>query len=310
MRLFQNRFLISALIFFSCITCLYAEKADTAQINDYSSQKILDFSFHLINKKEYYRAYVELQRLQSYYPGLIPEGRFYATELYLLHKGGEYKDILNRKTEIKEKNVLCIESIFKSDASIFFSEYERSLKYTAFPRDPVYNGCDDLLDQISYKRYFLANIMLEKSPDIKLLSPMESLNGDQYVTSRQYEELLERSREAFKELKKPACALMWGVIPGMGYVYAGNKPTGIFAFIVVSVISTLTYFSFATENKPLGIILGLGATFFYSGSIIGGYRETMRHNNAIFNNLKTDMIEGLKMEKDHDIMFERYGIPR
>ena len=94
----------------------------------------------------------------------------------------------------------------------------------------------------------------------------------------------------------------------MGYAYAGNRQNGAIAFIVVSVFSALTYFSFRTDNAPLGFVFGATATVFYGGSMVGAYREALRYNRSIGERVRETVLDELHPARDRDEIFQRYGI--
>lgn len=98
---------------------------------------------------------------------------------------------------------------------------------------------------------------------------------------KKFDDILLYSKENRDSIKNVKLSLLLGIIPGCGYVYSGNTATGVVAFLVVSVFSALTYFSFKTDNKPVGIFLGAAATFFYAGSVMGGYLSTHRSKEIL-----------------------------
>ena len=65
-------FLIVFIFLLACFVFFFP--ADAIEY-DYSAENIQKFITHLISKDEYYRAYVELQRLNSYYPGFLPDNK-------------------------------------------------------------------------------------------------------------------------------------------------------------------------------------------------------------------------------------------
>ncbi len=303
------RFLSSGLI---CVVLLYfihgtphafAEKKSVA-IFEYQPHNILEFTRDLVSKDEYYRAFVELQRLHSYYPKYISQGKFYVSELYLLHKGKRYPEILGKAPNGSNQNVKSIDKLFKGDVYLNRSEF---IKASDIFGSSMNSEIDEEIDLFIYKRIFLSHLLLQRIDKAKRIIDNRKINIDGGDFSR-FKESLEYSRDCYNSLKKPYRAICLGVVPGLGYAYSGRKQTGIIAFIVVSVLSTLTYYSFKTGNKPIGTVFGAASVFFYTGSILGGYMETKKYNNTVMANLKGFLFNKMDIEEDREKIFKEYGI--
>ncbi len=105
-------------------------------------------------------------------------------------------------------------------------------------------------------------------------------------------------------------AFTLGVFPGLGYWYAGNKPTAIVSFVMTALTSALTYFAMTTGNEAIGYFTGAISVFFYGGSMLGGYLETKKHNHLIDDSVYHYMTRGLSLEEDRKLLFDDYGIKK
>jgi len=118
------------------------------------------------------------------------------------------------------------------------------------------------------------------------------------------------SRFIQKKLKNPYAALGWGIIPGAGYIYSDTTENGMVAAIVIGVCAVVTYFATDSGNSGIAFITGAAGTFFYGGSILGGYLAAKRTNNQIMKELHAYLDEELKFAHDREIIFNRYGKPK
>ncbi|MCP4136167.1 MAG: NAD(P) transhydrogenase subunit alpha [bacterium] len=270
------------------------EQGKKETIAEYSAPAILGFTRHLISKKEYYRASLELQRLNSFYPGFISPIQFRVTESYLQFQGAQYKHIL------KHSSYMGPELLFKTDAALVLQDYSQADRLLS-----SWNyGNDPLFDLYFIKRRFFRS--LAANPGIEPAEDFSKIfQGEEF---RKYRELIAYSHEQYDMLKKPVAAFFLGLLPGMGYVYAGNKNTGIVALIAISITGALSYFAFSTNNEPIGIFVGAIGTFFYTGSIVGGYMETQRYNRRIMERRSRYLAEQMNFDEDRESIFRSRGI--
>lgn len=279
---------------------------DNSRLFIYNTQDTLGFTKYLISQKEYYRAYIELMRINSYYPDLINGDILYITQLYLLFKGESYFDIINNKYDSMDKDVKYIEGLFTADVYLSRSEYLIANSFLLSFKN--FDSNRDLNKYI-FKRKFVTSLLLMKTQEAKkiLFEMKEEVGIDEFFI---YKDILKYSEEKFNSFKNASNSLFFGVVPGMGYISAGRKPTGILAFLLVSLVSTLTYYSFQTGNKSIGIFMGAIGTFFYTGSILGGYLASKRYNDGIMKNLEVWIFERMSLAKDREKIIRQYGIYR
>lgn len=288
-------------ILFLCVVPLYSAEKEKNFSSEYSAPGILGFARYLISKEEYYRADVELRRLNSYYPGFLDPEKSYITELYLLFKGGRYTDI-NEKKPGNSIRAISVDRIFKTDVYLNEMDFTRA---EGILSGYSYNEENDIAVYI-YKRTFLTYLLLRNIDKAK-----EFISGSLPEDNELYlkgPEAIKYTEESFDSLKNPWISLTAGIVPGMGYVHAGNKPTGIVAMIVVSFFSALTFISFKTDNKPVGIFAGAAATFFYTGSIVGGYLASKEHNRNTIAGLRDYLTEQMSLAEDREKIYTDYGI--
>lgn len=265
----------------------------------------MSFTLYLIEKKEYYRAYVELLRLKAYYPAYASGQSLYVSELYLLFQGNRFPELLKKRTEEKGM-VRQADRLFKADAYLSTADYQAASSLLSSAR-----GERDRpdIDHYSFKRLFLAEILLRRIGEAGSLVEDRKAGAGKDFAAGKYAELLEYSRNRLGDLRDTRLALAAGVIPGMGYAYSGQTSTGILALIAVSVFSTLTYFSFKTGNRPLGVLAGAATTFFYGGSILGGYLGVRKNNEQVMTGLRDHLAEDLDLGSDRERLFRELGIP-
>jgi hypothetical protein len=271
---------------------------------EYSKVNILGFINHLVSKEEYYRAFVELKRIESYYPGYIKKENLYTTELFLLFKGHQYPEILAKEFTGVEPNTRAIHSIFAIDSMIERSEF---FKAKTILDSTGYSGYNKDINLFLFKRTILSYLLLNMIDNASAIAKNNLLHSDTDNYKIKFSELAEYSTNYYNAYKKPYNAIVFGTIPGMGYVYAGQKATGLIALVLVSALSTLTYYSFKTDNKPAGIFVGAAASFFYGGSIVGGYLSTRKYNESVTENMKNSLSTKLDIKEDRDRIYNIYG---
>lgn len=293
--------LLSILLLTNPLYSLTAGKGE--RYSEYRPENILGFAKHLIAQREYYRALVELKRLQLFYPDYLSREQLYISELYLLFKGKRFSRVLGK--EYKSDDAVCraIDRIFKYDADLHNPDAEGT--DLLLSRDLI--GYDNSLDRFIVKRWLLTDLLRNRTDATEGLKKIEDYRVS--LNAEKYRELVAYSAHKYRSMKNPNLSLFYGIIPGMGYVYSERKATGILALVVISVFSSLTYLSFKTDNSHIGIFLGAATTFFYSGSIVGGYLESKKYNERTERGMRDYLIDELSLENDRDIIFKGYGLP-
>ena len=82
--------------------------------------------------------------------------------------------------------------------------------------------------------------------------------------------------------KAYSAALFSGIIPGSGKVYAKDWKDGIYAFVIVSSFSWLTYKSIKNSGLSFNsVFFGAITLSFYSANIYGSYKSALRYNKKV-----------------------------
>ncbi|MCU0847875.1 MAG: hypothetical protein MUD12_08305 [Spirochaetes bacterium] len=242
---------------------------------------------------DYYRAQVELLRLNSYFPGFIDGIKFETSGYHFLFNGGRHSDLASRCGGGLNFN---FSRIYCADSFAALGQYEKSLEILNFR----HGASDHVIGEMRVKRLILSYIMLGR---IESVSSAAVNPGDR----AKYLELVEYSRK-HGGVKSPVVAGFLGVLPGGGYVYSGNYLTGVLAAIVVSLSSFLTYYAFHTKNYAIGTFVGAAGTFFYGGSILGGIMAARKNNLEKNDKLRDHLSEKMDLKGDRDYIYGKYGI--
>jgi hypothetical protein len=270
-----------------------------AAADSYSPENILAFTRFLIGKGEYYRALVELKRLNSYHPGFISPAAFHVTELYLLSKGKQFPDILVAMLPAGDPALAAADLVFKSDAAI--GAYDGA-RLEALVSSWQY-GADPFFDRCLKKRRLYASLLSGRHDAAAgICGPP---GAPEYAACR---ELVGWARGGLPGAKQPWLAAVLGLVPGAGYLYSGEIATGVFAFLLIAADAVLTYFAFRTRNDVIGYFSGAVGGLFYAGSIAGGYFAARRYNETRFETAGRSLSRRLELEGDRDEIFNRYGI--
>jgi len=266
---------------------------------EYSREYLISFTRSLIGSKEYFRALHELKRTGSYYKNYFSPLEFFITRNYLLYMGGQYKE-MNFVLDLPGDEIAGLAGrLYKIDTSLRLMDYRAAR--LMMPPDTAIG--DPHLEKIFFKRRLFTHIMMDRLDNRREAGALSD-----FADFRMYHELMEGARMDFETLKSPGLAAVLGIIPGMGHVYTGNTGTGIVAFIVVAINAAVSYYGFSTGNRPLGLFVGAIGTFFYGGSILGGYLSAGNYNSSVLNNIQNGLVNDLKFNEDHDYLYRRYGI--
>jgi len=280
------------------IVCVVASCTVYAQPSGdpYGYNAIAGFANQLVKQREYYRAYQEYHRLHNYYPAMYPYDAFYIASLYCHYEGGQFQWIINHVSH---------DSISKPQIWVFMfdSAFNGSLLSPRIMDVKLPQGANEEYEAMILKRKLAYSLLAVDN--YNELSPYMPLTKD-FDLQRIYE----YSKFIRDKLKNPHAALAWGIIPGAGYIYSDNTENGIIAAIVIGVCAAVTYFAVDTANSGIAFVTGAACTFFYGGSIIGGYLAAKRTNNQIMKELTSYLEEELKFAQDREIIFNKYGKPK
>jgi hypothetical protein len=276
---------------------LFADRGLVSGYSEYSAENIRGFAGHLAEKKEYYRAYLEIDRLESYYPGYLSPMKLHVTRNYLLFMGERYKNVISYNYPGSDKNIAGALSLFRFDSYMKLSDYggagkilDSSAKESHFP-------------EMFLKRRFYYSAMTGR-----LDLPENSVTPGEVPDFSAYTGLKEYSQRIHDSMKSPAAAVMWGIIPGMGYVYSGKKSTGMVATIVIALNAAISYYAFTSGSESIGVFVGIIGTFFYTGSILGGYMAANKYNSGMTDLLHRRLSRDLQLDRDLEEIYSSQGI--
>lgn len=261
--------------------------------DDFTPEKISTFTCTLIKSGEYYRAYAELLRINSYYPEYLPASVYCITSNYLFYKSKRYKDLLKNDLKNLQGDILIPASLFRIDSLIKLGRAgdaeSELMELYKIPDSEKYSG---YLNKRSVYLSVLGN------------------NGDSKirVSNPEYEELYLYSENIYSSRKNPYLGAVLGIIPGMGYVYAGESGTGIVSMIVIGTGSAVTYASYKNGHGSLALITGLITFFFYGGSVAGGYMQSVKYNDRLIDTLRMRLDRELMPERDLDEVYFKFGL--
>jgi hypothetical protein len=91
-----------------------------------------------------------------------------------------------------------------------------------------------------------------------------------------------------RKRKSPAMAGLLGVVPGLGYLYAGYPGSALSALVLDSLLLVASYKAFDDGNEALGALLGIVGVGWYTGSIYGSVSAAERRNE---NDLRETLIQ-------------------
>jgi len=284
---------ITSVILSFLVILISLQSVSADETKPFTPENILSFTEYLVEKGEYYRAAAELKRLESFYPGYLPSDKIRITGLYLEYKSGRFNEVISSGLEYDG----CPSYIFMIDSYIGLRDYQAGSAFL----EKTACGCDDefFSDMFARRKVYLS-LVTDNATDPLTGGTMSALAG--------YGELAAYSRGLHDEKCSPVLAGLLGIVPGLGYAYAGDPSTGAVAFTVIGICGAVSYASFENGVNPLGIIAGAVGFFFYGGNIMGGYLQAQRYNKAIMDRLDARLVNELAMDRDADRIYLRFGI--
>lgn len=262
--------------------------------DDFTPEKISSFTCSLIDSGEYYRAYVELLRLNSYYPESLKTSVYSVTSNYLFYKSKRYSDLL--ELDFPEKDDVFIPvSLFRVDSLIKLNREKDAESLLA----ELYGRGDSsgYYDYLNKRRVYLS-----------LVSGMRKNDNKTEKEFSGYKELSDYSESIYESRKNPYLGALAGIFPGGGYIYAGEKGTGIVSMIVIGAGSAVSYGAYRGSFDSLAVISGMITFFFYGGSIAGGYMQSVKYNDRLMDTLEMRLNRELMPERDLEEIYFKFGL--
>ena len=193
-------------------------------------------------------------------------------ECYLM--SGEYEKGINWCENINEKyskdtlyelNVTYSIILMKMG---FFEKSEKILSSTVLKESPISNRVYFLLG-CSEAHQWKLNDAINAWQNIPIDQNLNPIATD-YISY---------TREAQKvNFLNPTYGAIFGIVPGLGYLYAGHEKTALSALIVIGLTSWGTFASFENNVDGIGYLTGFLTLGWYSGSIYGSYWACERKN--------------------------------
>ena len=248
----------------------------------------LKYANNLFLNKQYRLSAIEYERITFIEPN-DTLAKLRLIQSYRLMDDYKYaKSTLN--SFFPENQSICPESFADENFKILFLDHQ-------------YQNCNDFLQSnMTLKpskklEYELGTLLMQNkwkeakmhSENYLLTNPKTSNFNELYAISVNGMNL---------NYKNPYYAAFFsGVIPGSGKVYTKQWKDGLYAFVIISTFSWLTYNSIKAKGlNDNSIILGSVAFSFYAANIWGSYKSAKRYNNNA-NNKLTKNIETILCEK-------------
>lgn len=234
----------------------------------------------MFDKGEYYRAITEYERHIFSNEGFVSVDSARLQILRCYYNGERYKDLI----DIIERPDFCFkDSQNVRRGNLLAAKSSLKLRYPHLAEKFLLpaNKTGDRLSTREYDEYYYIKGII-KAYQLK----WENAKEDFYrIKSGSFAErsedclLLVNAGQNLKYKSKLRAGL-YSIVPGAGYVYTGYYQTAISAFIVNSLLGWGSYQAFKSKNTGLGILGGLLALGWYSGSIYGSIERVDAHNTA------------------------------
>ena len=250
----------------------------------FSEELVLKFADFLFDQKEYQRAILEYNRYlflggRNQNAVIFKTGRCYLAAKDF-NKALEVFDRLSRSFPTDSLGLKA--QLYKVLAYFNLGEYQKSL-----------NLADQLLDQSGAYPYYRTRIFQLQTADHLALhewtlaeNSLSQISLDTCCAKigLAYSGLTEKGKHM--RFHKPLCAAMLsGMIPGLGKIYAGRATDGVFSLMLVSLCAWQSYdgFSKSDIHSRKGWLWGSLGGIFYFGNIYGSYIAVKINNQELRN---------------------------
>ncbi len=234
-----------------------------------------EFINHLISKKYYREALLEINRLFFYGSQEIHPSQ-YLNFLVCKRALNELEDAIftyeNSFPENIRNNLLIKNEI--GNINFELGNYDKAMT--------LYEDCiSSSSDSIIYDKSILMKGLIyahqQKWDESKHMFLSLSDNSIFNYSKKASLSILD-SRENLS-YKKPFLAGMLSIVPGAGYIYTGHKQTALSSIIINGLLAYATYTSFRNENYGMAALTGLFSFSFYIGNISGSVKSAKRYNS-------------------------------
>jgi hypothetical protein len=272
-----KRFLLNC-----CILLIFSVKLFSQDVLDYSNS--LKYANYLFQTKQYRFSAVEYERVTFLEPSDTLAKLKLIQSYRLINKFNEADARLEKF--FPEMNPDYPEKFAVEKFKLLFLEH----RYTEASSFLLQNKTIDLSKNTEYKLGSL--LMQNKWMETKTMAENYLIDHN---STPIFDSLYNISLQGLNiRYKSPVCAaLMSTIIPGSGKVYTKQYKDGIYAFLIISAFSYLTYNSIHHDGFNAGSILyGSIALSFYSANIYGSFKSAI-HYNQKKNKLLSSNIESI-----------------
>jgi TM2 domain-containing membrane protein YozV len=210
--------------------------------------------------------------------------------------GKQFSRIINKKNNSQDKIQIDISRLYQIDA-LLSSNQISTLNKKLFCH---LNQTDKMLNDFFFKRRLIYKLLKTEQEGFNIIKKKQAFS--------KYYELIDYTEKEKNKFKNKAMATFAGIIPGLGYFYAGQKATGLVTLAVITIGSLISGTAFLTGNKAIGFFTGGVSFLFYSGSIMGGYLAAKKHNRKLNQNLKQHLYKEMNLNQDREYLFNKYGL--
>ena len=244
-----------------------------------TSDDVLPFINHLINKEEYQSAMIEIEK-KIFFDKQCLNPTFYVNKLVCYRGLGDYeKGIFEYEVEFPNftKNV---DAVNVQVALLYYLTSNNQSALRVLER-VLAKG---VTTESQEKAHILKAIINLKEGNIQEGDSMFHEVSSWGVNKELYESNLNILRNMKEQKKKsPSLARIFSIIPGGGYLYTNHKGSALTAFVINSLLGYATYTSVKSKNYGVAGVCGFLGLSFYIGNINGAGRSAVRYNERRYN---------------------------
>lgn len=257
-----------------------------------SSEEQLRLSEEAMQKGEYQRAIVELERFLHYFPRdeMAPKVRYLIGLAYLKSKQYEKaRDVLEEVVTTYPGTSVSGEALFLYAESYYMQGlYEEAEKIY---RQIILESPDSRLKNRAV--YRLGWSLMQRGRWKEASGEFQDVSQDSplFPSSR---ELSRRSLQGEQlPSKDPTTAgILSAVLPGLGHAYSNRYKDGLVAFLLNGLFIFAAYESFDNDLEVLGSMLAFLELGWYSGSIYSAVNSAHKYNRAVKNHFLQNLKDG------------------
>lgn len=244
------------------------------------------FANHLFAKKDFYRAWVEYQRVYFNLTGKEKSfGQIKAAEsLYL---GGEFSKVKEETATIQPSDFRLRVNWLNAFALANTGQFEKA--------HDALSG-ESSLAAIYQTHLWRLNLAVDSNrmptlPRALLQTKNKILQSDFYQGRLDITRLRQLSSAwpRYHDKSPWLAAILSGILPGAGQMYNGYFGDGFSSFFIVSLFAGLSTLAFLEDEKLLGAVAAGTGFIFYGGSIYGAYNGSKAHNKDLRENYQQQL---------------------